>query len=142
MIFFTVRSSLSGLGQFTHSAIKNFELKDSSSQSLVGGVPIESMFNQTVHGKYWVIGEFLVESYLGVNNNYTYMYSFSSDPQTTLKNGQFLNSYNFKGQETLTITFNAALGSAVQLDCYAYVDSFIKQSPLSITVGGVDASFA
>lgn len=132
-LIFTVRSttSLSGENYWNFLPITNFSILDSSSANIVGGQAITSNLNLLLLDNNWVKSSYLTEisgSTSTNNNAYVYAYSFSADPYETIQTGSFLNSHTFNGSEQLQILFPSALGSAVQVNVYAFVEAYVEVS--------------
>jgi hypothetical protein len=83
----------------------------------------------------WCKSSYCTENSIGSNQTgvvqdnkaNVYMWSFSSDIQTALARGLCLNSYTFTGNEQLQINFVSALAASVQVDVYAYTESYLEQ---------------
>ena len=139
-LFFTVRpvASLTGDNAFSYVSINQFNILDSTNNSLVGGTPINSVVALQYLNLYYFNSSYTIETASGsidnvgtiVNNNANvYAWSFSSNTVDALLNGQLNASKAFTGTEQLQITFNAALGSTHQIDVYAFTESLCSQTP-------------
>jgi hypothetical protein len=133
-IYFVVRPS-SGLtkeNQYNYTAIKDFQILNSSGNSLIGGSVVPSTFNLLVQQRWWVLSSFPAQAFTGTSNSYVYMYSFSVDPSSAMKNSANYSSQAFTGNEQLIINFNNALPSTHQIDIFSLVESSVKQGANSI----------
>jgi len=121
--FFIVRStSPTGSEQWNYKQITSFELLDAGSTNIVGGVAIKDQVARTLLGRYWCDSIFLTEP------NYVYLYAFSLAPSVAYNQGKNLNSYKFRGNETLKINFTSTLSSAVQVDVYGHFPAVLEFS--------------
>ena len=129
-LYFIVRPSnaLTGANQWSFTAIKDFALYDSQGTNIVGGVPVNSSFNLLTQNRWWGLSTFTCESFTGVNNSNAYMYSFSVDPSSAMKNSAHYSTKIFNGAEQLIINYNSALASAHEISVYALVESAIEQT--------------
>ena len=129
-IYFVVRASnaLTGANQYSYNTIKDFQILDAFGSNIVGGVPIPSTYNLLMQGKYWSQSTFQGEGFTGVNNSNVYMYSFSVDPSSAMKNSAHYSTKTFTGNEQLIINYNSALASATQVDIYGLVESAVEQT--------------
>lgn len=139
-LFFTVRpiTGLTGDNAFNYTAINQFNILDSTNNSLVGGNPIPSSVALFYLNLYYFNSSYSIEVANGsidnvgsiVNNGANvYAYSFSSNTVDALLNGQLNSSKRFTGTEQLQITFNSPLASIHQIDCYAFTESICSQNP-------------
>lgn len=128
-LFFTVRplTGLSGEAAYSYTAISNFAILDASSTNIVGGQNIPSALSLLILNDTWTRSSYTNEVSVGFgtnNNANVYFYSFGADPLSTFDTASFLNNHRFTGNEQLQINFASALGAAVQVDVYAYIESF------------------
>lgn len=139
-LFFTVRpvASLTGDNAFAFSTINQFNILDSTNNSLVGGTPISSAVALQYLNLYYFNSSYTIETATGSIDNVgtvvdnkanIYCWSFSNNTIDALLNGQLNSSKRFTGTEQLQITFNSALASTHQIDCYAFTESICSQSP-------------
>ena len=136
-LVFSVRSttSLSGENFWNYLPITNFSILDSSSANIVGGQSIPSTLNLLILDNNWVKSSYVTEiagSTSTNNNAYVYGYSFSADPYETIQSGSFLNCHTFNGSEQLQILFPTVLASNVQVNVYAYVESYVEVSATNV----------
>ena len=136
-MFFTVRNTnaLTGDGAFKFNAIQSFNLLGSDGSSIVGGQPIPSQIAIQYLQQYYSRSSYTTETSIGslltgaTNDNGAnlYAWSFSHDPVNAITNGQALGSRKMIGAEQLQLYFPSALGSAVQVDVYAFCEGIIEQ---------------
>ena len=136
-LLFTVRptASLTGESAYSYTAISNFAILDGTSTNIVGGQAIPSQLNLLIMANNWIKSSYTNETSVGsgVNTNANvYCYSFGADPITTVENATFLNSVKFSGNEQLQIQFTSSLGASVQVDVYAFVESYVEVSSNSV----------
>ena len=125
-LYFVVRptTGLTGDNAFSFTPISQFEIRDSGSTNIVGGSPLKSTFNQAIQSAAWLRTFYLNDSYTGVSNRYVYAYSFAISPLEDINVGRSSGgSRVFSGVESLLLTFNSALTSTYQIDCFAYLAS-------------------
>ena len=133
-LYFIVRptTGLVGASQYSYTAIKDFSIYDSGGSNICGGSVIPSTFNLLQMQKWFGLSTFSAEGFTGVNNSYCYMYSFSVDPSSSMKNSSHYTTKQFTGNEQLIINYTAALSGTYQIDIYALVESSIRQSANSV----------
>ncbi len=114
---------------FQYQPITNFQLLGSSSENIVGGQPISSALALQVMNRYWVESSYTSETSLGLTDNKAnvYIWSFSADPITSMKNASQYSSRSFYGNEQLQITWASSLINPVQVDVYAMCNSALEQ---------------
>ena len=135
-LLFVIRS-INPIGDnfFNFTPITSFNLLDSASQSICGGLPITSTMSLLEFGKWNSPSSYLTESfsppssYPNLINANAFLYSFSVDCNQVLLTGQNLSCRNFVGNEQLQILFPSALSSAVQVDFFAFAHSVAVFSP-------------
>lgn len=124
-LYFVIRpSGANGDNYHNYLPIKDFAILDGGSTNIVGGQNIPSSLALLVYNRDWLKSTFTSEN----PNNNAYIYSFSASPSTNAWSGKVFNSHNFIGSEQLQINFNTALTSSVQVDVYAQVNSYIRNS--------------
>ena len=137
-LFFIVRptSGLTQLNQWSFTQIANFEIKDASNGSLVGGRPQLDRENRLNHAsRYWAKSSYLADYENGaISNGFVYLYSFSADPVLAYQSGSRLNAYKFTGAETLVVSFPSALGSNSLLEVFAFQESILEHNASGIKV--------
>ena len=128
-ILFTVRASTVNAGAFNHLAIASFNLLGSDGASLVGGTPIPANLAVLYNTKVCQ-SSYNSEVTLSSNNQNAnfYYWAFSIDTLNAMKYGRALSSRTLLGNETLTLTFASALGSAHTLDVYSYTESILERT--------------
>lgn len=128
-LIFIVRptNALTNAGYFSYSAIANYDILNNAGQNICGGQPISNSQALLILGSNNTVSSYLGETSLGSTNNNAnvYIYSFSADCSESANNAVSLGAYNFTSSEQLQITFSSALGSAVQVDVFAYVESIV-----------------
>jgi hypothetical protein len=133
-MFFTIRASVIGSNQWVYLPLSSFALLDSASTNIVGGQVLPASLCANILNMGWCKSSYNTETAFGSNNQNAniYMWSFSADPVAALSQGQCLTSRKFYGQEQLQLNFASALGSQVQVDVYAMVESVLEQTPSSV----------
>lgn len=134
-LLFTIRSAITGVNAWNYSQLASFSILDATSSNIVGGQSLPASLCASVLNRDWCKSSYNAEtSFASVINNSAnfYMWSFSADPIAALSSGQALTSRKLTGSEQLILNFPSALGSAVTVDVYAYVESIIEQSPTYI----------
>jgi hypothetical protein len=131
LLLFTVRpiASISGEGYYNYTAISNFAILDSTSTNIVGGQALPSSLNLLIMANNWFKSSYTNETSAGFGTNNganVYSFSFGADPISTMESSVFLNSTRFTGNEQLQIQFNGTLGANVQVDVYAFVESYVE----------------
>ena len=113
----------------TYQPITNFALLGSSSENIVGGQPLSSALALQVLNQYWIESSFTTETSLGLTDNKSnvYMYSFSADPVTSMKNASQYTARSFYGNEQLQITWANSLVNPVQVDVFCMMNSVLEQ---------------
>lgn len=131
-LLFTVRSATTGAGAWNYTQLASFAILDATSTNIVGGQALPASLCANILNRDWCKSSYNTETsfYSAANNaaNF-YMWSFSADPVAALSNGQALTSRKLTGSEQLILNFQSALGSAVTVDVYAYVESIVEQGP-------------
>ena len=114
---------------FNYQPITNFALLGSSSENIVGGQPLTSALALQVLNQYWVESSYTSETSLGLTDNKSnvYLYSFSADPVTSMKNASQYSSRSFFGNEQLQITWASSLINPVQVDVFCMMNSVLEQ---------------
>jgi hypothetical protein len=130
-LFFVVRNTTNvtqSLG-YQYQPVTNWQLLGSSGENIVGGVALSSALCLQVLNQYWIESTFTSETSLGLTDNKAnvYMWSFSADPITTMKNASQYSSRSFYGNEQLVIQWQNSLVNPVQVDVYAMCNSAIEQ---------------
>jgi hypothetical protein len=128
MLIFVLRptSGVNNDGSFTFTQITNFQLQSSGGTSLCGGQPISDSLYRDVLAKNWSDSTYLLDTSHG---SYAYMWVFSSDIKTAVKTGTCLGNYPFTRSEQLQLNFTGSLGSAYQIDIYAYQETVLELTP-------------
>jgi hypothetical protein len=120
--FFVVRTANpTGSQQWTYTQITSWELLDSSSTNIVGGSALKDTVTRSHLGRLFSESSYLQEP------QYLYMYSFSIAPSVSYMTGQNLNTYRFRGNETLKINFASSV-SGVQVDVFANCPAILEFS--------------
>jgi len=137
LLLFTVRpvSGLTGESAYNYTAISNFSILDSTSTNIVGGQAIPSALNLLVMANNWFKSSYTNENSAGYGTNNganVYSFSFGADPISTIESSVFLNSFKFTGNEQLQIQFTGTLGANVQVDVYAFVESYVEVTQNSV----------
>jgi hypothetical protein len=134
VLYFIVRpvASLTGNNAFSFTNIASFAILGAGGDNIVGGVVIPSALNLLQLGKWWSLSSYLADAYNGTSNSYVYTYSFSADPVKAFDSGASYTTRNFIGSEQLQINFASTLGSNVQIDLFAYLESGIEQTATTI----------
>ena len=131
-LLFTVRSATTGAGAWNYTQLASFAILDATSTNIVGGQALPASLCANILNRDWCKSSYNTETsfYSAANNaaNF-YMWSFSADPVAALSNGQALTSRKLTGSEQLILNFQSALGSAVTVDVYAYIESIVEQGP-------------
>jgi len=133
-LFFTLRASVVGTGAWNYYQLASYHLLDSASLSLVGGQPLPAALCANILNAQYCLSSYNIETSFGANDNKAnfYVYSFSTDFVDALQHGRSLGSRKFFGNEQLVLNFPSAIGSNLQLDCYAIVENVLDQSSYSI----------
>lgn len=129
-LLFTCKAATSAATQF--KKITKFDILSNSNSSLVGGTPIThdlnllmtkhyfpSTYTQELGFPYGVYnGQQLPE------NSYCYVYSWSRNPEESMKKNLVLGAYRFTGNERLRLYFDSSYdGSSCNIDVFAYVEN-------------------
>ncbi len=130
-LFFVVRNTTNvtqSLG-YQYQPVTNWQLLGSSGENIVGGVALSSALCLQVLNQYWIESSFTSETSLGLLDNKAnvYMWSYSADPITSMKNASQYSSRSFYGNEQLQVTWQNSLVNPVQVDVYAMCNSAIEQ---------------
>lgn len=141
-LFFIIRNtnSLTGENLFSFNAIKEFDLRNSASQSMVGGSLISHQMNQQLLMPYWVKSSYLTENSIGRtlygdvenNNANIYMWSFTNNPDEAYSTGKLLGSEKFSGAEQLILNFSSATASTANLEVFAFTEALYTQGVGSV----------
>jgi hypothetical protein len=132
-LFFVVRNTTNvtqSLG-YQYQPVTNWQLLGSSGENIVGGVALSSALCLQVLNQYWIESSFTSETSLGLTDNKAnvYMWSYSADPITSMKNASQYSSRSFYGNEQLVIQWQNSLVNPVQVDVYAMCNSAIEFAP-------------
>lgn len=137
MLFFVMRAvgATTNGNYFAFNPLVSYNILDSSSTNISGGQAISNSEALGVLSRDWISSSYLSEQALSqVNNNANvYFYSFCTDPKSTICNGISTGHWNFTGNEQLQLNFASALGSAYNLEIYAYNNAVVE-----ISKNGVD----
>lgn len=124
LVAFIVRptSGLTGNAQFSFTQVASFEYLSSGGTNITGGNVITSSQALLLYGNDVCLSSYLSENAQGLVNNgaNVYLYSFSADAVNDVLTGVDAGVYKFTGAEQLRINFVSALGSASQVDIYAF----------------------
>jgi hypothetical protein len=134
VLFFTIRSAVTGANSYEYQPISYFSILDATSTNISGGQNVLSAYSLLVLDKAWTLSSYTTENSLGTTNNYAnvYMYSFSNDLLDTIETGKNNGHFKFVGNEQLQINFSSATSSAYQLDIYGLAHSVLKISGGSV----------
>jgi hypothetical protein len=133
-IYFTVRANIVTDQAWIYSQIASFAIQDNTGTNIVGGQMIPASLAANLLNKDWCKSDYYSQTSFGTNDQKAnfYCFSFSADIIDAVSHGKCLSSRKFTGQESLVINFASALGAAVQVDCYALVESILEISPSSV----------
>jgi hypothetical protein len=104
-----------GSSQYTFTGVSTFNLLDGSSSPLLGGTVIKDSFNRLVMTPRWMNNTTFSDLGSGC-----YFYSFAMDPQSSIERASNTGGYQFRGNETLQLTFSSSLSANSQVDFIAY----------------------
>ena len=133
-IYFTVRANTVTDQAWVYGQLASFALQDNTGTNIVGGQVVPASFAANLLNKDWCKSSYHSETSFGVTDNKSnwYCWAFSADIVDSVSNGKCLNSRQFTGQEALVLNWASALGAAVQVDCYALVESILEMTPSSV----------
>ena len=118
-LIFYLRTSTTGSGLYTFTPVLNFDILNSSSSSLTGGVFITSARNKLLSGRFNSSSSWLSEggaNPLTANSNNVYVYSFALSPviSATTSPGSF-GYYTMSGNEQLVINFLSSFTGTIDI---------------------------
>ena len=133
-IYFTIRANIVTDQIFVYSQLASFAIQDNTGTNIVGGQVVPASLAANLLNKDWCKSSYFSETSFGTNDQKAnfYCWAFSADIIDAVSHGKCLSSRKFTGQETLVLNFPSALGAAVQVDCYALVESVLEISPTSV----------
>lgn len=133
-LYFTVRANTVTDQAFVFGQLASYALQDNTGTNIVGGQVVPASFAANLLNKDWCKSSYHSETSFGITDNKAnfYCWSFSADIVDSVSNGKCLNSRKFTGQEALVLNWSSALGAAVQVDCYALVESILEMTPSSV----------
>lgn len=133
LIFFVrYTNALTGNNAWSFLPISNFNILDSGSESLVGGVAITDSFNRLVMGRKMYESSYLCDANLGTSNSYVYSWVFTDKIQESHSKGRTRGFRVFNSRESLVLVFPSALSSTAQVDIIAYREAKMLVSPQNV----------
>jgi hypothetical protein len=105
-----------------NTGLSSFQILSSGGENVVGGGPINVDLNRFIQAREWWNTTFSSDV------NGVYCYSHAVDPLEVYSNGSALGGRIYSGSEQLQLSFASALGSAVQVDVYAYTYAALELS--------------
>ena len=127
-ILFVVRTqSPVGAALWNFQPVQQFQYVNSSGSNMVGGQYIQASDALLVKGNRWCLSTYLGENGYGLVDNHAnvYLYSWDHSPADAVIYGVNDGFATFNGSEQCQITFPAALGSAMQVDFYAFTQAAV-----------------
>ena len=133
-LYFTVRANTVTDQAWVYNQLSSFTINDSTGTSMTGGQVVPAAFAANLLNKDWCKSQYYQETSFGTTDNKAnfYAWSWSADIVDAMSNGKCLNSRQFTGQEALVLNWASSTGSALQVDCYAMVESILEVGATSI----------
>ena len=133
-LYFTIRANIVTDQAWVYTQFASFAIQDNTGTNIVGGQVVPATLAANLLNKDWCKSSYFNETSFGVTDNKAnfYCWAFSADIIDAVSHGKCLSSRKFSGQETLVLNWASSLGAAVQVDCYALVESVLEMSPSSV----------